>query len=79
MANLKCQCGKLICQVEGGSIIIKCRHCKRFIVIRTSGLLQVEIRGDEHSWALGGQGAAGGADIAAPVAMGRQGMVKLSG
>ncbi|AVX21355.1 hypothetical protein SAMN02745885_00607 [Carboxydocella sporoproducens DSM 16521] len=34
MGNVNCQCGKLICQVVDNTLIIKCRHCKRFILIR---------------------------------------------
>ncbi len=34
MQNVNCQCGKIVCQVQENTLIIKCRHCKRFIVIR---------------------------------------------
>lgn len=39
MENLRCECGKIVCQVQGNCIIIKCRHCKRFIVIHTNGII----------------------------------------
>lgn len=33
MEDIRCDCGKLICQVEGDAVVIKCRHCKRLIRI----------------------------------------------
>jgi len=42
MDNLKCPCGKIVCQIEGDTIIIKCRHCKRYISIKTNGIVKVE-------------------------------------
>lgn len=39
MEDLRCKCGKIICQIEGSSIIIKCRHCKRLIIIETKGII----------------------------------------
>lgn|GEM_PF-1054894 len=38
MEDLRCQCGKIVCQIEGNDIIIKCRHCKRYIRISTAGI-----------------------------------------
>ncbi|TDA69806.1 MAG: hypothetical protein D9V47_04270 [Clostridia bacterium] len=37
MEDVRCTCHKIICQVEGNEIIIKCRHCKRYVVIRMGG------------------------------------------
>lgn len=44
MDNFRCQCKKIVCQIEGDTVIIKCRHCKRYIHIRTKGLLQIEYK-----------------------------------
>lgn len=33
MEEVRCLCGKLLCKVENNRVVIKCRHCKRFIVI----------------------------------------------
>lgn len=30
---LKCLCGKKICQYKRQVVVIKCRHCKRYLVI----------------------------------------------
>lgn len=42
MHTLRCPCKKIICQVTEDSIVIKCRHCKRYIWIRTKGLIGIE-------------------------------------
>ncbi len=42
MKDVRCTCNKIICQVDDDTIVIKCRHCKRFIVIRTKGTVKVE-------------------------------------
>lgn len=39
MEDLLCCCEKLICQIDGDNIIIKCRYCKRVILIRTKGII----------------------------------------
>ncbi len=44
--DLRCQCGKIVCQVKEKTIVIKCRHCKRFIIIRTEGFETTE-RGEK--------------------------------
>lgn len=31
--DIRCQCGKIVAQQEKRKIYIKCRHCKRFIII----------------------------------------------
>lgn len=64
MRDLRCRCGKILCQVEGdpfraeerpeegkeeGNVIfIKCRHCKRYMAIHIRGGLRVEYV-EEHS------------------------------
>ncbi|MDW7674317.1 MAG: hypothetical protein SCK28_07275 [Bacillota bacterium] len=48
MTNCRCQCGKIVCQLEDNKVIIKCRHCKRFIIIHTQGLLHVEYQTDDE-------------------------------
>ncbi len=42
MYDVRCVCNKIICQVDKDAVIIKCRHCKRFIIIRTRGKVTVE-------------------------------------
>ncbi|MHB1126669.1 MAG: hypothetical protein ACYC2T_06875 [Bacillota bacterium] len=44
MQDFRCQCKKIVCQVEGNTVIIKCRHCKRYIHIHTKGLLNIEFK-----------------------------------
>lgn len=41
--DIRCTCGKLVCQHQEQKIIIKCRHCKRFIVINLQKLQQKEV------------------------------------
>lgn len=48
MTNCRCQCGKIVCQIEDDKVIIKCRHCKRYIIIYTQGLLHVEYQTDKE-------------------------------
>ncbi len=42
MENTRCACGKIVCQTEEDRVIIKCRHCKRYIVIHTRGIERIE-------------------------------------
>ncbi|WP_227766403.1 hypothetical protein [Zhaonella formicivorans] len=44
MEEFRCQCKKIIFQIEGDTIIVKCRHCKRFIHINTKGILNIEFK-----------------------------------
>ncbi len=44
MENFRCQCKKIVCQIHNDTIIIKCRHCKRYIHIHTKGIINVEYR-----------------------------------
>ncbi|HHY59326.1 MAG TPA: hypothetical protein GX504_01805 [Clostridia bacterium] len=46
MKDFRCQCKKIVFQIEGDTIIIKCRHCKRYIHIRTKGLIDVQYKLD---------------------------------
>lgn len=34
MDDLRCQCGKIVAQSNGNTVIIKCRHCKRYMLIK---------------------------------------------
>ncbi|MFA5882147.1 MAG: hypothetical protein WC834_08105 [Eubacteriales bacterium] len=36
MENVRCKCGKIVCQLKGGVVLIKCRHCKRFVILEFS-------------------------------------------
>ncbi|GAW91441.1 hypothetical protein [Calderihabitans maritimus] len=51
MKNLRCLCSKILCQVNEDKVIIKCRHCKRFIIIQTSGLEGIMHRSAEIAYA----------------------------
>ena len=33
MVDVRCQCGKILCQYEAQIVIIKCRHCKQVLKI----------------------------------------------
>ncbi len=35
LAEVRCQCGKIVAQQQKRKIYIKCRHCKRLIIIDT--------------------------------------------
>lgn len=39
---MRCRCGKIVCQTTRDSVIIKCRHCKRYIIIKTEGITRIE-------------------------------------
>lgn len=49
MKDLKCECGKILCQITDKQIIIKCRHCKRYITIETEGLKSIEYKGESRT------------------------------
>ena len=36
MENVRCKCGKIVCQLKGSVVLIKCRHCKRFVILEFS-------------------------------------------
>jgi hypothetical protein len=56
--NVKCQCGKIVCQVanmpdlprtteapaslDGPAAVILCRHCKRYVVLQIPGIKAVQ-------------------------------------
>jgi hypothetical protein len=40
----RCLCNKLICIVKGPNIEIKCNKCKRLMIIKTNGVVGVEVR-----------------------------------
>ena len=43
MNDLRCQCGKIVCQSEENLVIIKCRHCKRYMLIKVGpGDLEID-------------------------------------
>ncbi|KUO52202.1 MAG: hypothetical protein APF76_03960 [Desulfitibacter sp. BRH_c19] len=44
MEFFRCQCKKIICQIEDDTIVIKCRHCKRYIHIKTYGIKDIEYK-----------------------------------
>lgn len=33
MEDVRCKCGKIISQLEEEVVLIKCRHCKRFVIL----------------------------------------------
>ena len=33
MDNVRCKCGKIVCQLQDQVVLIKCRHCKRFVIM----------------------------------------------
>ena len=42
MEDFRCKCSKLIVQMTEREVIIKCRHCKRYIIINTQGIGEIE-------------------------------------
>lgn len=42
MENVRCKCGKIVCQLQGRVVLIKCRHCKRFVILEFSDQEGVE-------------------------------------
>lgn len=44
MNKFRCQCHKVVCQIQKDTIIIKCRHCKRYIHIRTKGITNIKYK-----------------------------------
>ncbi len=50
MQDFRCGCKKIVCQIEGDAILIKCRHCKRYIQINTKGITNFQYKlGPEES------------------------------
>lgn len=44
MLDFRCSCKKIIFQIEGDSVLIKCRHCKRYIQINTKGIVNFQYK-----------------------------------
>jgi hypothetical protein len=42
MEKFKCRCSKMLFEMTDNEIIIKCRHCKRYVIVHTQGIDQVE-------------------------------------
>ncbi len=42
--EVRCLCSKIVCRIDQKTIIIRCRHCKRDIVISTSGVLKIDYK-----------------------------------
>lgn len=34
MLDIRCECGKIVCQSDQEFIVVKCRHCKRYMFIK---------------------------------------------
>lgn len=34
MLDVRCECGKIVCQSDEEYIVVKCRHCKRYMFIK---------------------------------------------
>lgn len=64
MQEIRCQCGKIVCQVDHipeiclgdgpaesktlPSVVILCRHCKRYVVLHIPGSAAVYHNGSVH-------------------------------
>lgn len=44
LVDIKCRCGKIISQQKGRVLVIKCRHCKRLVLIPLDNLDKIEYR-----------------------------------
>lgn len=44
MQDFRCGCKKIVFQVEGDNILVKCRHCKRYIQINTKGITSFQYK-----------------------------------
>lgn len=42
MHDVRCTCHKIVAQIDGDTIIIKCRHCKRMVLIKTAGIINID-------------------------------------
>ena len=36
MLDIRCECGKIVCQSDNEFVVIKCRHCKRFMFVKVN-------------------------------------------
>jgi len=43
-ADIKCACGKIVSQQKDRMLVIKCRHCKRLVLIHLDELGKIEYR-----------------------------------
>lgn len=41
MLDIRCECGKIVCQRDHELVVIKCRHCKRFMLINTKEHMEI--------------------------------------
>lgn len=48
MELLRCKCGKIVCELKANIIVIKCRHCKRYINIDTKEILQIDYNAEKE-------------------------------
>lgn len=64
MYSIHCVCGKIVCQVDnmptepaveyqgapvaGPSVVILCRHCKRYVVLQVPTVAAVKVTSDVH-------------------------------
>ncbi|AVX21366.1 MAG: hypothetical protein ACOY3H_01910 [Bacillota bacterium] len=37
LENVYCKCGKIVAQKKRYKLYIKCRHCKRYLILSTGG------------------------------------------
>lgn len=44
MNKFRCECKKIICQIEKDVVIIMCRHCKRYVHIETKGIKHIQYK-----------------------------------
>ena len=42
--DLKCRCGKILSQRKGKILVIKCRHCKRMVLINLEDPAKIEFQ-----------------------------------
>ncbi|HZW83822.1 MAG TPA: hypothetical protein VFF14_10445 [Candidatus Deferrimicrobium sp.] len=42
--DVKCICGKIVSQQKERLLVIKCRHCKRLVLIHLDDLTKIEYR-----------------------------------
>ena len=44
VTDVKCMCGKIVSQHTDRVLVIKCRHCKRLVLIHLDDLAKIEYR-----------------------------------
>ena len=55
MGYLRCPCGKIVAEAGRKLVVIKCRRCKRYVVINTLGLVGVNTLPDGPNTELEGE------------------------